>query len=424
MDGLNWGGDLSGWVANAPRDPEHQLVAGWHIYNFSGCNQAACWNDTAAQVAETYPVLLTEVGEDDCAAGFLDQVLTWADEHRIGYLAWSWNTASCGAGPALISSYDGTPTAFGAGYREHLARPWAPAAGEPTAPSAPTGQDPVSQPADPAALFDFEDGVDGWAARWGDVSVASSKERAATGSGSLLVRVAGGYPAVGTESNLGAVGPGSQVTYRVWAPDGVHAAVSPVVYDQWWQVSVLAAQDLVPGWNTVTFTVPGWLGGVRVLGLQVDAGSGWTGDLALDDVTAITIRQGFEDGGTGGWSTRWGTLPVWNDGQADTGSRGLGLGVGGSGYPAAGTDQVAGLEPGAEVTLRVWAPDGAAVGVSPMFYDGDWRVTVLPDQQLAAGWNTVRFTVPATIGGIKVLGLQVDDSSGWSGKLVVDSVTW
>ena len=66
-------------------------------------------------------MLATEVGENDCAGGFLNTLLPWADSHRIGYVAWSWNVASCGGFPSLISDYSGTPTPFGAAYKAYLA---------------------------------------------------------------------------------------------------------------------------------------------------------------------------------------------------------------------------------------------------------------------------------------------------------------
>jgi endoglucanase len=119
-EGLGWGGDLSGWLANEPSDPAGQLAAGWHVYNFSGCNTTACWDSTVAPVAQHVPVLATEVGENDCAGGFLNTLLPWADSHRIGYLGWTWNTWSCGGGPSLISDYSGTPTAYGAAYKAHI----------------------------------------------------------------------------------------------------------------------------------------------------------------------------------------------------------------------------------------------------------------------------------------------------------------
>ena len=120
LSGLVWGGDLSEWLAHEPYDPLHKLIAGVHIYNFSGCNTVSCWDRTIAPLAAQVPVVTGEIGEDDCAGGFVDGYLEWADAHGIGYLGWEWNTADCTGGPALITSHDGTPTAFGAAVREHL----------------------------------------------------------------------------------------------------------------------------------------------------------------------------------------------------------------------------------------------------------------------------------------------------------------
>jgi hypothetical protein len=120
VEGLSWGGDLSGWLANEPTDPAHQLAAGWHIYNFSGCNTTTCWNSTVAPVAQHVPVLASEVGENDCAGGFLNTLLPWADSHHVGFIAWAWNAASCGGGPSLISGYNGTATPYGAAYKSYL----------------------------------------------------------------------------------------------------------------------------------------------------------------------------------------------------------------------------------------------------------------------------------------------------------------
>ena len=93
VEGLNWGGDLSAFVANEPSDPAGQLVAGWHIYNFSECNTTSCWDSTIAPVTQHVPVLATEVGENDCAGGFLNTLLPWADSHRVGFVGWAWTVA-------------------------------------------------------------------------------------------------------------------------------------------------------------------------------------------------------------------------------------------------------------------------------------------------------------------------------------------
>jgi hypothetical protein len=121
LGGLAWSNDLSGWLRYEPRDPRHQLVASFHVYNFNTCGSERCWNKTVAPLAAHVPVVTGELGEDDCAHGFIDRYMRWADAHGISYLGWTWDTWDCGEGPALISSYDGTPTAFGAGLRGHLA---------------------------------------------------------------------------------------------------------------------------------------------------------------------------------------------------------------------------------------------------------------------------------------------------------------
>jgi hypothetical protein len=148
----------------------------------------------------------------------------------------------------------------------------------------------------------------------------------------------------------------------------------------------------------------------------------------LDDVTwQPPPRFDFEDGATQGWSVRWGsTIALSNEaGTAFTGTHGLAIDVSGAGYPALGVDSnLAGLGPGTPVTYRVWAPTGVAAGVAPMVFDGNWNVTVLANQLLSPGWNTVSFTLPSGISGLKVLGLQVNDSSGWAGRLVLDSVAY
>lgn len=118
--GLGWSSDLSGWLAHRLDDPTGQLVAAFHTYNFSGCNTQACWDSTVAKVATKVPVITTELGENDCAGGYVGPLMDWLDAHGISYLAWTWDTWDCGSGPALITSYDGTPTAYGQAVRDHF----------------------------------------------------------------------------------------------------------------------------------------------------------------------------------------------------------------------------------------------------------------------------------------------------------------
>jgi hypothetical protein len=66
-------------------------------------------------------VIATEFGQGGCSHAFIDRFMNWADSSGVSYLAWTWNLFGCGA-PALISSWDGTPTAYGDGVRAHLMR--------------------------------------------------------------------------------------------------------------------------------------------------------------------------------------------------------------------------------------------------------------------------------------------------------------
>ncbi|HZR43528.1 MAG TPA: cellulase family glycosylhydrolase [Ktedonobacteraceae bacterium] len=122
LGGLAYSNDLTGWLTNEPTDPNNNLAASVHIYNFNTCNNPSCWNSQIAPVAAKVPVIAGEIGENDCAHGFIDALMSWLDSANIGYLGWTWTvvTGGCSSGPVLITDYTGTPTAFGAGLHDHL----------------------------------------------------------------------------------------------------------------------------------------------------------------------------------------------------------------------------------------------------------------------------------------------------------------
>ncbi|WP_329268849.1 cellulase family glycosylhydrolase [Streptomyces sp. NBC_01451] len=118
--GLAYSNDLSQWLTYRPTDPAGNLAAAWHIYNFNSCSSESCWDSTLAPVAAQVPLVAGEIGENTCAHSFVDRVMKWFDDRSLSYLGWTWNTWNCATGPSLISGYDGTPTAFGIGLRDHL----------------------------------------------------------------------------------------------------------------------------------------------------------------------------------------------------------------------------------------------------------------------------------------------------------------
>jgi endoglucanase len=121
LGGLEWANDLTGWLSYEPADPDHNLAASWHSYNFNACNTQTCWSRQIAPVMAKVPVIAGEIGENDCGDAYIDPLMSWLNSKSTSYLAWSWNTDfNCATGPGLITSYAGQPTAFGAGYESEL----------------------------------------------------------------------------------------------------------------------------------------------------------------------------------------------------------------------------------------------------------------------------------------------------------------
>jgi endoglucanase len=118
VSGLGWATQLGqAWLQNRPSDPAQQLVAAVHLYNQ---RDVGYFNGNIGNVATRFPVVVGEVGEMDCGHGDLDAFLPWADSRGVSYVAWAWYVGDCAAYPSLIADYDGTPTSFGIGYRDHL----------------------------------------------------------------------------------------------------------------------------------------------------------------------------------------------------------------------------------------------------------------------------------------------------------------
>jgi endoglucanase len=121
LGGEEYANDLTDWLTYEPSDPDHNLVASWHSYNFNTCSSQSCWTSEVAPVAARVPVVAGEIGENDCADGYVTPLMNWMDTEGISYLAWAWNADfNCSSGPGLISDYTGTPTNYGVGVESHL----------------------------------------------------------------------------------------------------------------------------------------------------------------------------------------------------------------------------------------------------------------------------------------------------------------
>jgi endoglucanase len=127
IGGLAHAGDLSGWLSHPLHDPLGQLIPSAHVYNAGYCVTPLCWNRTLGPLAGYAPVVTGELGEWDGKSDFITTYMKWTDSERrrhhrsVSFLAWAWDVAQGVQGPSLVTSYDGTPTAFGLGFRTYLA---------------------------------------------------------------------------------------------------------------------------------------------------------------------------------------------------------------------------------------------------------------------------------------------------------------
>ena len=120
LGGLSFSNDVSQMASFLPSDPTGNLAASWHSYNFNACSNSGCWQSNIAPLAAKMPVITSEIGENDCNHNYIDGLMAFMDANKISYLAWAWNTDfGC---LALVSAYDGTPSTFGLGFKNNIAK--------------------------------------------------------------------------------------------------------------------------------------------------------------------------------------------------------------------------------------------------------------------------------------------------------------
>ena len=122
LGGEEYSNDLTSWLQYKPTDPDNNLVASWHSYNFNTCSSQSCWTSQIAPVIASVPVVAGEIGENDCAGTYIDPLTTWLESENTSFLAWTWDdwSGGCSSGPTLITDYTGTPTNYGAAYKAIL----------------------------------------------------------------------------------------------------------------------------------------------------------------------------------------------------------------------------------------------------------------------------------------------------------------
>lgn len=129
IGGIDWAGNLDGWLAHRPKDPLNQVAAVWHAYADPkhptlpayGAEQ---FDHIRRILAADVPVVITETGDPNLpgtqGAPFVSSVLPFADARGISYLGWSWDAWKSPEN-RLIEDVDGTPTdGYGRYFKDHL----------------------------------------------------------------------------------------------------------------------------------------------------------------------------------------------------------------------------------------------------------------------------------------------------------------
>jgi hypothetical protein len=96
----------------------------------------------------------------------------------------------------------------------------------------------------------------------------------------------------------------------------------------------------------------------------------------------------------------------------------------GNGPSVAEQDQVDNLVPGVVITYYVWSPN-AGTAAQGWLLDCNWNVVYGPQKRLAAGWNTLKLSVPAGFcGPSKGVGFQAYDTNRLKVTLYLGAVNW
>ncbi|EAL64409.1 hypothetical protein DDB_G0286061 [Dictyostelium discoideum AX4] len=123
MSGIQYASSFLKFFDYMPRDTlsPQQIAASLHAYEFNQCKSKGCWDIEIKPIFDQIPMIATETGQKDCQHDFLKDFLQYCDDNGVHYLAWSWLVGDCNV-PSLIENYEGDPTTFGQGYKNHLER--------------------------------------------------------------------------------------------------------------------------------------------------------------------------------------------------------------------------------------------------------------------------------------------------------------
>jgi hypothetical protein len=320
----------------------------------------------------------------------------------------------------------------------------------------------------PAALYDFENGVQGWSTTSVGTTVSASPDQEFGGAQSLRIAHLGLDNAnLAVSVNAPPVWPGTVLTFHAFFPVGFdtsggtyfQAFAQANNYKIGFETAGNSARTAVPGgWATWTYTVPNTFpGGLQVLGFQVGDNSGGTtvaaGDIFIDEIVATGGTQncavatgvgahGFETGPLdanlyGIDNSATDVVITQSTEQANSGTGSMKVAFTALPAPSSGQTERRVFVSGPDIycgqmaTVRVFLPtgsEGLTFQVYAHYNNFSQRVPMGPSTAMTNAWNTFSFTVPSNVGpgGIQRLGVQFNYTGGtaFTGSAYIDDITW
>jgi len=117
-----WSSSTRNLLTYKPVDPLGQLVASLHAYESTWCRDTACYDREVAPIAAQMPVIFGEFGNANGDTNMLNSLMSWADAHSVGYMAWTWNIGDSSgfSQMKMLTSYNGTPNQYGQVVKGHI----------------------------------------------------------------------------------------------------------------------------------------------------------------------------------------------------------------------------------------------------------------------------------------------------------------
>jgi hypothetical protein len=123
----------------------------------------------------------------------------------------------------------------------------------------------------------------------------------------------------------------------------------------------------------------------------------------------------------------YGAVTVANStAQAFSGKHSLALTLTGAGNPGVMSPSgLTGITTGTVLTYHVYEPASVSLQADLYAVDGNWNYDFSGALKLTpGGWSTLTFKVPTLTGGLRYIGIEIENGGGAKTTLYLDAIGW